>query len=440
MNRSRHSILMNAFRPAKEVDDPEFFAGRANEVAQLTDSLHAVGSCPIIYGPRGLGKTSLALQMKYIAMGDDELLTSLGIQSRSLDEDRQYLSFFVTCTDATRNFNGLVRLLINTAEEADFSGVGKNAKASNLTERTVSHKISLRAFEAESVKRYEREKGRQSYQELSRAEKLLQLIKIISESYNQPVLFIIDEVDRLRSTRGLASFIKAASSEHAKFILVGIASNIGRLLADHRSLERCLAPVKMPAMDDDDLYQILEKAEAYLKDQNIDIIFDRSAKSKIVGVAAGYPWFVHVIGQSALLLTAQADRKVIMEADVLHAMKNITSNQFAQQFADMYLNIVRNSHQRETVLRVFAECPDADIPTRDVYRLLKEKLGVSSPSTYKLQLASKEFGRVICAPQFSNRAGIRFSNEMFKVYVRLRPSIWKNIDKEVRNATINGFQ
>ena len=53
MNRSKRSILMNAFHPATEVDDPDFFAGRAREVAALTDSLHVAGSCPIIFGPQG---------------------------------------------------------------------------------------------------------------------------------------------------------------------------------------------------------------------------------------------------------------------------------------------------------------------------------------------------------------------------------------------------
>jgi AAA+ ATPase superfamily predicted ATPase len=217
VNRSRHSILLNAFRPAKEVDDPEFFAGRASEVTQLVDSLHAIGSCPIIYGDRGLGKTSLALQIRLIAMGHEELLASIGIQSRALDEDSRYLTFFVTCTDETINFEGLVQQLINAAEEADFGqNDGKN-RARRLTERTVSYKVSLKAFEAANVKKYEQEVGRESYRELSLTEKLQQLVSIIVESYDRPVLFIIDEVDRLQSTQGLASFIKAVSSEYVKF-------------------------------------------------------------------------------------------------------------------------------------------------------------------------------------------------------------------------------
>ena len=434
MPRSEHSILLNAFRPAKEVDDPDFFAGRSQQLAQLTDSLHVIGSTPVIYGDRGLGKTSLAVQTRYIAMGDSELLESSGLESRALGSEDEYLAFFVTCTDATQDFDGLAQLLINTIEDADFTEAGLDGKPKHLTERTVSRKISLKAFQSESVKKYEREKSRQPYQELSRAEKLQRLIKIIAESYNQRVLLIVDEVDRLRSSNGLASFIKATSGESAKFMLVGIASNVTSLLADHQSLERSLVPVHVPLMTEGELYEIVEKAETYLKDEGLDIGFDHFATLKIVEFAAGYPWFVHVIGQSSLLLTAEAKRKLVVELDVLQAVEAINSNQFAQQFSDMYRNIVRNSYQRETVLRTFAEWRSPDIPTSEIYRALKNDLGISNPSVYKKQLSSREYGRVVHTPQVGNRGWVRFANEMFKVYVRLRPSLYTNVDINVRAA------
>jgi Cdc6-like AAA superfamily ATPase len=437
MKRSRHSVLLNAFRPAKEMDDPGFFAGRADQVKRLTDSLHIPGSCPIIYGNRGLGKTSLALQTMYVAMGNNALLNTLGLEDRALDADSQFLAFFVTCTDSTKNFNGLTQLLINTAEEADFTEEGKGNKAGRLTSRTVSRKISLKAFEAESIKTYEREKGRQSYKLLSLGEKLQELIRILNNSYDVPVLFIIDEVDRLAGTQGLGSFIKAASGEYAKFILVGIASNVDRLLSDHRSLERSLVPVHVPPMTEDELYQITEKAEEYLAEQAVEIRFDRSAKLKLVEVASGYPWFVHVLGQSALMLTAEAKRDLVVDSDVLQAIDTINRNQFAQQFSDSYLFVVRNSHQRETALRTFAEWRDTDIPTGEIYRVLKTRLGVSDPSAYKGQLASREYGRIIVTPQHRNPTWVRFDNEMFKIYVRLRRSIYPDVDKNVREASRN---
>lgn len=432
--KKRRPVLMNAFRPAKEVDDPDFFAGRASELARLTDSLHMIGSTPIIYGDRGLGKTSLALQTRYIAMGDNELLESSGLQDRALDDEDQYLTFFVTCTDSTRDFDGLVQLLINTIEDADFTEIGHEGRAKRLTERTVSRRVSFKAFGAESIKKYELEKSRPSYQELSRVEKLQRLVKIIVDSYGQRVLIIVDELDRLRDNIGLASFVKATSSASVKFILVGIASNINSLLADHQSLERSLLPVRVPLMTDGELTEIVEKAESYLQEEGLDISFDHYATLKIIEAAAGYPWFVHVIGLSAMLLAIEEKRKLVVETDVIRAIETIGKNQFAQQFSDMYRSIVGSSIQREMVLRTFAEWTSPDIPTSEIYRVTKVNLGITNPSVYKGQLSSREYGRVIYTPDPHNVAWVRFSNEMFKVYVRLCTSIYSKVARDVREA------
>ena len=439
MNASRHNLLMNSFHPAKEVDDPDFFAGRAAQVKQLADALHLIGSCPVIYGDRGLGKTSLAVQMKYIAMGDNELLESLNLTDRAFSKDQGYLTFFVTCTDATQDADGVLQMLINAAEEVDFTEIEQRGKAKRLAERTISHKFSLKAFEAENIKRYEREKSRASYQELNLPEKLITLIQILIASYNQPLLFIIDEVDRLGRTRGLASFIKAASNESVKFMLVGIASNISSLLADHQSLERSIISVRVPLMNEGELYEIVEKAENYLHESGIATSFDHFATLKLVELAAGFPWFVHVIGLHALLLAEEEGRDTVVESDVLTAVENITNNQFAQQFSDIYRNVVRDSYQREMVLRAFAEWRGPDIPTTEVYRLLKTKLAVSNPSVYKGHLSGREYGQILVTPEFRNRTWVRFANEMFKTYVRLRGSIFVDLDKKVTDACAGAY-
>jgi hypothetical protein len=111
------ATLMNAFRPAMEVEDPERFAGRRKEVRALTDALHTEGSVPLSFGHRGLGKSSLALQMRRIAMGDVELLSYLGAESLKLEDSGQFLTFYVTCTDAIRTVDDLLQVLINAAEK-----------------------------------------------------------------------------------------------------------------------------------------------------------------------------------------------------------------------------------------------------------------------------------------------------------------------------------
>jgi Cdc6-like AAA superfamily ATPase len=245
MPRSNHSILVNAFRPAQEVDDPNFFAGRTRQIAELTDALHLIGSTPLIYGDRGLGKTSLALQMRLIAEGSVQLLSAQGLENRAFTEADRYLVIFVTCTDATRDFDGLLQALINAAEVADFREEKPNYyKAKHLSERTTTQRLNLKIYGVERSSTFMPEERRPSYQNLSPTEKLQHLIELIIESYHRPILFIIDEIDRLRNTQGLASFIKATSEEYVKFALVGISSSIGNLLADHQSIERSIV-IKM---------------------------------------------------------------------------------------------------------------------------------------------------------------------------------------------------
>jgi hypothetical protein len=434
MPRSKHSVLVNAFRPAQEVDDPKFFAGRARQIADLTDALHLIGSTPLIYGARGLGKTSLALQMMGIAQGAVELLSAQGLQDRALNESERYLVIFVTCTDATRDFDGLVQELINAAEEADFPEPESTYKAKHFAERTTTQKIALKFFEAQSSRKFIPEEARPSYQNLSPTEKLQHLIYLIGEVYHQPVLFIIDELDRLQNTQGLASFIKATSTEYAKFALVGISSSIGDLLADHQSISRSLVPVQVPIMEELELRQIVWNAQRYLHDQGLGIIFGRPASTNIVESATGFPWLVHVLGQSSLLRAVEAGRSEVNSADVLDTVYELPKNRFAQQFSDAYSNIVRGSIQRETVLRAFANSFVDDISTSTVYQILRTKLGVKNPSSYKAQLSSPQFGSVIYTPAGRHRGEIRFSDPIFKIYIRLRPSIYLGVDKRVRSA------
>ena len=434
MPRSNHSVLVNAFRPAQEVDDPKFFAGRARQIADLTDALHLVGSTPLIYGDRGLGKTSLALQMMGIAQGAVELLSAHRIQDKAFNETERYLVFLVTCTDATRNFDGLLQELINAAEEADFPEAESNYKAKHLAERTIIQKVTFKIVEVQRSRKFIPQRIRRSYQNLSPTEKLQHLISLIIEAYRRPVLFIIDEIDRLRDTQGLASFIKATSTEYVKFALVGISSSIGGLLADHRSIERSIWPVHVPRMEEHELGQIIKNAQRYLFDNGQQITFDRMAISHIVGSAEGFPWIVHVLGQSSLLRGVEAHRNVVASRDVLDTIYELPKNRFAQQFTDAYSNIVRGSVQREIVLKAFARPRTDYITTSEIYQILKTKLGVKNPSSYKTQLSSPDFGSVIYTPVGRHRGDVCFSDPIFKIYVSLRPSIHKDVDKMVRVA------
>jgi Cdc6-like AAA superfamily ATPase len=425
-------VMLNAFLPATELDDPERFAGRSKQVRELADSLNSNGATPLIYGDRGLGKSSLALQLRLIAMGGVELLHQLDAARLALPGDRHYLTFYVTCTDSTQTLDGLLQALVNSAESVE--NVLSNVGANQLIDRVTRKKLTLKFVEVESTKKYEVERQRLSYQDLNLEEKLVQLCELLTSSYGQPVLFVVDELDRMRSTTGLASFLKAASSESLKFMLVGIASNVSDLLSDHQSLERRLQPVKVPLMTPAELGQIVTKAEAHLKGEGVPISFSRRATVRLTEVSAGFPWFVHVLGQQCLIDADANGRSTIELAHVEAAIRGIVDNRFAQQFSDMYQSAVRDSFAREKTLRAFAHWTDADIPTGEIYKILSQELGLNSGSTYRGHLCKPEFGDVLFVPTIQKRGLVRFRNEMFKAYVRLRPSIYHGLDKDVAKA------
>jgi hypothetical protein len=320
---------------------------------------------------------------------------------------------------------------VNAAESIEnVSERGANV----LVDRTTRKKLSFKLVEVESTARYETERQRLSYQDLNLEEKLMQLCDLLVAAYGQPILFIIDELDRMKKTKGLASFLKAASSEDLKFVLVGIASNVSDLLSDHQSLERRLQPVKVPLMDLAELGQIVAKAEHYLEGEGVGISFSTRAIARLARVASGFPWFVHVLGQQCLVDADSDGRVLVDEEHVERAIHGIVDNRLAQQFSDMYQKAVRDSEPRERTLRAFAHWTDADIPTGEVYKVLRESLGVQNGSTYRGHLCKPEFGDVLFVPAIQKRGLVRFRNEMFKAYVRMRSSIYVGTDRAVSTA------
>src|SRR4051812_13792527 len=61
---ARLRTVSKAFRPASPIDDVALFAGRTKQMVKVIDTAEQPGQHGVIYGGRGVGKTSLA---KYMA-------------------------------------------------------------------------------------------------------------------------------------------------------------------------------------------------------------------------------------------------------------------------------------------------------------------------------------------------------------------------------------
>src|SRR5690606_7757760 len=99
----------NAFTPAKEVQDIERFAGRVSALDALASALQSDGAQIVLYGQRGIGKSSLSRVLAQIATNDKAAISRLETKPhRRFD----YLPIYFSCDDSVVNVDKLcLRLL-----------------------------------------------------------------------------------------------------------------------------------------------------------------------------------------------------------------------------------------------------------------------------------------------------------------------------------------
>lgn len=343
------------------------------------------------------------------------------------------MTFFVSCTDATKNLTGLLQLMINAVEAQKFELAKEHQDKFALIDKTTRRKLSLKLFTSETTKKFEVAMTELNTKKFSNTEKLVHLTETLTDVYGQPVLFIIDEIDRIAPIKGLASFLKSHSSSILKFALVGIGANQGELIADHASIHRQLMTVMVKPMSQEELESIVERTEEYLAENDEPFEFSADARTRLARVASGFPWFVHVIGQSALLLADELGTRDVVTKTINEAIIELASNRFARMYYDLYQQAVRDSPQREYVLRLCALWSDEDIPTSEIYPRAK-RLGVAAPSNYLGHLTQANCGTILVRSHQQSRALYRFKDDMFKVYVRARPSLYEGFKEETEAA------
>src|SRR5713101_2484058 len=92
--RQRLDLVDTVFRPSAPVDREDLFSGRFDQLAAVQEAIGAVGQHAVIFGERGVGKTSLAA-------------TCVDIARR-----RNRIALRVNC-DQSDNFTGLWQKVID---------------------------------------------------------------------------------------------------------------------------------------------------------------------------------------------------------------------------------------------------------------------------------------------------------------------------------------
>lgn len=310
--------ICEVFRPGAPIDKYELFAGRMNQVSDVVTATVQPGRHVIMFGERGVGKTSLA---KVIS----EVLSNAG--HKLLD------SGTINC-DGTDDFSSLWHKIFRElsfvieAKHAGFIGGGTSSVG----------RISLENALPEQARPDD--------------------VRYVLTRLNQPSIIIIDEVDRIKdreTTTLLADTIKNLSdhSVNTTLILVGVADSVEGLITEHKSVERALVQVPMPRMSKAELTQVMDKGL-----NAVGMTIDEGAKTWVVDLSQGLPHYTHMIGLYSALNAVKNDRTHIDINDVAEATS--TTVEKAHTILSAYHKAVSSPQKQSLYAKVLLACALAE--------------------------------------------------------------------------------
>ena len=297
------SDINNAFSPTHEISDPQKFIGRYEEIESLILGLSTDSSFISIFGLRGIGKSSIAKQIKLIAEGDTTLPKELGLSYLLPKKGFNYMVHLVSCDDFILDVQSLIkRILLGDDKNDSIFTHNKNGDR-----RIVSYKEKEKANASLNVYAFKAgvEGEDETTYECRQTDDLIQEFKqalATTQKDNQDktgLLILIDEFDILSNKKGFASLVKTCSSKFVKFGIVGIGESTEDLIEDHASVGRQINSVLVKPMNEKELKLIISSAVASLKNE---IKFENSVIDEIVKQAEGFPYFVHLLGKECILL------------------------------------------------------------------------------------------------------------------------------------------
>lgn len=143
------------------------------------------------------------------------------------------------------------------------------------------------------------------------------------------------------------------------------------------------------------------------------------ARLRLVELAQGHPYLVHLVGKFAFRSCYMDNRHEISRDDIECVLSDIAENGSDPVLEGRYRKAVASSKQRESVLKALADNQDnrGEVWTTEAYKAALDE-GVDNSSQYVGQLVTQEFGAEI---EKLRERYYRFRDSLFAAYVKARP-------------------
>ena len=310
--RAKRFEANQLFTPSAPVAIIELFAGRQQQASRIVDAVAEPGRHVILYGERGVGKSSLAQIIPFLIPRGPQTIRHIRVPVFSGDR------FSIVAK----------RIFERIHFEADY---GEGRKTYSVSE-FYPNEVTLDNFltEMDQFKQTE--------------------IPII-------VIDEFQEIDDEDTSIIVSNLLKALSDtgSNVTIIIVGVADNVTDLIERHQSIERCTEQIQMPRMPVGERREVLEKRLGRL-----GMSISGDAKWKIVNLSKGLPAYVHALGKFATF-TALGNRRLnIIEGDVDSAIGEVL--QASQQtIKNSYEFATRSNQARAQFRHVLTACALAKV-------------------------------------------------------------------------------
>lgn len=367
-----------AFTPGTPIQESDLFAGRSDQIAKLTQRIRSPGSHAIVFGERGVGKSSLVNVFKFIADRNAARI--------------QYIRIAGVANDTASTL--FMKIFKRMTIELD----GRSAKLSD-------------SYEGKTI---------------VSDDVLLEMQNFSSAS--TPII-VIDEFDKISSKQvkdEIAETIKLLSDERVNvtFFVVGIADSVAQLIEGHESLGRAVAQVEMPRMSDQEIIEVLHP-----RIKSLGLRIDSHALWECVFLSKGLPFYAHLIGLHACQACCDARKSTIKSAEIKVAQERSINESNGSIRTDF--DSATYSERKENIfLPVLIACalvkkdPSRRFLAKDVATVLsditEQKYDVPAFAYHLDQFTIPERGRMLEKIGVSRQFRFRFREALCEPYVLLK--------------------
>jgi Cdc6-like AAA superfamily ATPase len=378
-------ILNEVFHPRQPITSKDLFFGRMQQADDIVDAVSEPGQHVVLYGERGVGKTSLANVIEERYSG---AITSKFSCSSSHTFKKIWQGIFN-------------RILV--IQEKD--GVGF------IPHKVTSH-LQLDMF-------------------LSKDEHDIDYNDILNvlERLKEPVLFIFDEFDNVDANSVRSQFadtIKALSDNapNVTVVIVGVSDNVSDLIGHHPSLARCLKQVRLPLMSPDELIQIIRYG---IRAIGIDI--NAVVEKDIVEFSQGFPHYTHLLSKYAARSAILRDSNKIERGDFLVAIDSAIEDAH-ESIRSSYEKAVMTRKDDAIYKEVLYACANTKIDENGTFKatdiqrslseILRRDVKLQSYSYHLGTLCQTERGAILQRVGSKNNFRYKFKNPLLKAFVTLK--------------------